>query len=142
MISHTNFPLDASEASAYSALMSATEIQVPASGPVILPDGRVLRTNDLRAMEFNQRGWRGNAMAVSAAAREGQILCLRPSTDPRAKWDGKFCLSTDEALALVDKGGDAWIIAVDPYDSDGELIAFDGTDLRTFAADRVGKVAA
>lgn len=122
--------------------MPATEIQVPASGPVTLPDGRVLWTDNLRAIKFNQHGWRGAAMAVSSAVREGQILCLRPSIDPRAKWEGKFRLSTDEVLALVDKGYDAWIVAVDPYDSDGELIAFDGTDLRTFAADRTGKVAA
>ena len=123
-------------------MSTATEIQVPASGPVTLPDGRTLKHNDLRAHVFNQRGWRGNAMAVSAAARDGWILCLRPSADQRVTWQGKFGLSTDEALALVDKGGCDWIIAVDPYDSDGELIAFDGTDLRTFAADRVGKAAA
>ena len=123
-------------------MSTATEIQVPATGPVTLPDGRTLKHNDLRAHVFNQRGWRGNAMAVSAAARDGWILCLRPSADLRVTWQGKFGLSTDEALALVDKGGCDWIIAVDPYDSDGELIAFDGTDLRTFAADRVGKAAA
>ena len=121
--------------------MPATEIQVPASGPVTLPDGRVLWTDDLRSYKFNSRGWRGAAMAASAAVREGYILCLRPCMDLRA-WPGKFGLSTDETLALVDKGYCDWIIAVDPYDSDGELIAFDGTDLRTFAADRVGKAAA
>ena len=118
-------------------MSTATEIQVPATGPVTLPDGRTLKHNDLRAHVFSPRGWRGNAMAVSAAARDGWILCLRPSTDLRVTWQGKFGLSTDEALALVDKGGCDWIIAVDPYDCDGEPVAFGDSDLRQFAAVRI-----
>lgn len=113
---------------------------VPASGPVV-HCGRALATNDLRTADLNPRGWRGAAMAANQAARNGQILCLRPSA-ASAQWAGEFALTLGQTLALIDKGYDAWIVAVDPYDSDGEPIAFGRGDLRQFAADRIGKVAA
>lgn len=137
---------------------------VPASGPIVLSDGRELPAMTLRelvAYRFRVRGdgpselrtiheeTRDRILATmetmrgcrdvlrNIAVRDGFVLCVRTT----AMWSGRFGITLEEADDLL-CAGSAQLVVVDPYDADGEPIVVDGVDLCTFAADRVGKVAA
>lgn len=117
--------------------MPASEIRVPPTGPVILSDGQVLVHNNLSVTKSRGPGWydlpiaEKNERVVRSAARDGSILCLRPRG---SRYPAKFGLTLQEALDYVAVDGLRGMIAVDPYDADGEPITMDGEPLTKWAA--------
>ena len=113
------------------------QITVPSVGPVFAHD-RKLWTVGLRDLSLNRGGaWRGISAAIAAATRGGLVLCARPYDGHPA---GRFGLTLAEAddLAHYDE---SLVVAVDPYDNDGNLVVVRGVELSQFSAHNLGKAA-
>lgn len=121
-------------------------IKVLFTGPVTMPVDagvnrkvhRVLAHDDLAWVARQRAGDLDISVAeqreriIRAAARDGLILCVRPE-NWRNDTEARVGLTLQEALDHVD--GLRGMIAVHPYDEDGEVIStVDGEPLTKWAA--------
>ena len=115
-------------------MLTADQVRVVPFAAV-LPDGRNLPAFDLCYFKWPRDNntsppWRAQ-LRVRRAVADNFVLCLLPLPGESV---GKFGISLDEAL------DEAWrdparVVAVAPYDRDGEPLVCDGTDLRMFWAE-------
>lgn len=101
----------------------------------ILPDGRNLPAFNLCAFTTPRDSSiapRERAqLRVRRAVADNFVLCLLPLPGEST---GKFGVSLGEALDVAWRNSDR-VVAVAPYDHDGEPLVCDGTDLRMFWAE-------
>lgn len=123
-------------------------IKVLFTGPVTLPVGASASRKEYRVLAHDDLAWvarqRSGDLDVSvteqrervvrAAARDGLILCVRPE-GWRDGAEARVGLTLQEALDHAAIDGLRGMIAVHPYDEDGEPITtVDGEPLTKWAA--------
>ena len=123
-------------------------IKVLFTGPVTLPVGASASRKEYRVLAHDDLAWvarqRSGDLDVSvaerrervvrAAARDGLILCVRPE-GWRGGGEARVGLSLQEALDHSATHGLPGMIAVHPYDEDGEpIMTADGEPLTKWAA--------
>lgn len=115
----------------------STEITVPATGPVVLPGGRVLNTRSLGEFAHDADADLGPELVserrVRRAIADGQVICVRPSARP-----AQFGMTRDEAMNEVYHDASR-IVAVDPYTMDGAPIRFGQGTLVRFTPQELAK---
>lgn len=113
------------------------EITVPATGPVVLPDGRVLTTRALGAFyrDSDEDASPGTVYErqVKRAIADGQVICARPTARP-----ARFGLTQEEALNEI-YHDPSRIVAVDPYTMDGAPIRFGFGTLVRFTSQEIAR---